>query len=113
MNYGVYRMYAESKKMVDKLEANRDQGSEAELSLLADMKLSQAIMDEQEPAYAARYKMEQTMFATFTREQVDFICAQIGWWYLMWENKMWVEDTPNQHWLGRGKEDLKTMICGD
>ena len=53
------------------------------------------------------------MFETFTPEQKDFICSQIGWWYLMWKDRMWVEDKPNQHWLGTGKEHLKTMICGD
>lgn len=113
MNYGVYRMYFESRKMIARAEACTNEHSPEELSLLADMKLSQTILEEQEPEYLRRYNMEQEMFKSFTPEQRDFICAQIGWWYLMWENKMWVEDTPNQHWLGRGKEDLKTMICGD
>jgi hypothetical protein len=106
-------MYAESMRMVAKMEANLEEHGEAELTLLADMKLSQTIMDEMQPEYPARYKMEQTMFETFTPEQKDFICAQIGWWYTMWKDRMWVDDKPNQHWLGRGKEDLKTMICGD
>ncbi len=113
MNYGVYRMYAENRRLIARAEACTNDHSPEELSLLADMKLRQVILEEQEPEYPARYKMEQTMFATFTREQVDFICAQIGRWYLIWENNMWIEDSPNQHWLGRGKEDLKTMICGD
>lgn len=113
MNYDIYRMYCAARELEKKLEAIKDKATEAELDLLADLKLSHAIMDEEKSSYAARYKMEQTMFATFTPEQKDFICSQIGWWYLMWKDRMWVEDKPNQHWLGRGKEDLKSMICGE
>ncbi len=87
--------------------------NDEELNLVADMKLSQTLLEEVAPEYRARYEMEQKMFATFTPEQKDFICSQIGWWYLMWKDRMWVDNTPNQHWLGRGKEDLKTMICGE
>ena len=49
----------------------------------------------------------------FTTQQIDHICYQIGEWYIQWERKMWVNDKPNQHWLGFAKEELKTMICGD
>lgn len=113
MNYRVYRMYAESRKTVEKLEANKEKACEEELSLLADLKLSHVILDEEKVEYARRYNMDQEMYKSFTPEQRDFICSQIGWWYLVWKDTMWVEDKPNQHWLGTGKEDLKTMICGD
>lgn len=49
----------------------------------------------------------------FTTKQIDHICYQIGEWYTQWENKMWIDGKPNQHWLGFAKEELKTMICGD
>lgn len=113
MNYNMYRMYVASKKTIARADAEPEALSEVEKYLIADMRLSQTILEEEVPEYAARYKMEQTMWETFTMEQKDFICAQIGWWYLMWKDNMWVEDKPNQHWLGRGKEDLKTMICGE
>ncbi len=113
MNYQVYRMYAHSKRMIEQVEACPNDHGEEELTLVADMKLSHVILEEAEPEYARRYKMEQEMFSAFTQEQKDFICSQIGWWYLIWKDNMWVDDKPNQHWLGRGKEDLKTMICGD
>lgn len=99
--------------MIARAEANPDQLTEDEKSLIADMRLSQTILEEAEPEYLRRYNMEQEMFKSFTTEQRDFICSQIGWWYIMWQDNMWVDDKPNQHWLGRGKEDLKTMICGD
>ena len=113
MNYDVYLIYLAQKKRIARAEECPNEHSEEERSLLAEMKLGISILEECDPDYAVRHNMEQTMFATFTPEQRDFICAQIGWWYLMWKDKMWVEDKPNQHWLGRGKEDLKTMICGD
>ena len=113
MNNHLYGMYVASRSMVDHLEASLDIFGEAELTLLSDMKLSHVIIDETKPEYAARYKMEQTMFASFTPEQRDFICSQIGHLYLLWKDRMWIEDNPNQHWLGIGKEDLKTMICGE
>jgi hypothetical protein len=53
------------------------------------------------------------MTVGLTTEQIDHICYQIGEWYLEWENKMWSDGKPNQHWLGRAKEELKTMICGE
>ena len=113
MNYQVYQMYLEQKRLIARAEACTNEHGDDELSLLADMKLSITILEEADPEYAARYKMEQEMFASFTPEQKDFISAQIGWWYLMWKDRIWVEDKPNQHWLGYGKEHLKNMICGD
>lgn len=49
----------------------------------------------------------------FTTHQIDHICYQIGEWYIQWQNKMWVDGKPNQHYLGFAKEQLKEMICGD
>lgn len=49
----------------------------------------------------------------FTTNQIDHICYQIGEWYIQWQNKMWVDGKPNQHYLGFAKEQLKEMICGD
>ena len=49
---------------------------------------------------------------TFTPEQIDHICYQIGDWYLLW--KRCITDPPGgNHRLGYAKEQLKTMICGD
>jgi hypothetical protein len=53
------------------------------------------------------------MTVGLTTEQIDHICYQIGEWYLQWQDKMWVDGKPNQHFLGFAKEQLKEMICGD
>lgn len=45
----------------------------------------------------------------FTPEQVDWICYQIGEWYLDWKHM--IVDTGVCHRLGVAKESLKARIC--
>jgi len=48
----------------------------------------------------------------FTNEQIDWICYQIGDWYL--DNKNTIcSYTDRTHRLGHAKEILKIMICGE
>lgn len=44
----------------------------------------------------------------FTQEQKNFICSQIGDWYLMMKPLL-----EGQHNLGYMKEKLKLMVCDD
>lgn len=48
----------------------------------------------------------------FTPEQVDWVCFQIGEWYLKWRSDI-TEPTVNGYFVrfGSAKEDLKLMIC--
>jgi hypothetical protein len=101
-------MYAASRRNLEDLEAKAAELDNETLNLMADMKLSHAILEESDPEYLRRYNMEQKMFKSFSYEQQDFICAQIGWWYLMM--KPLLEGTHN---LGHMKEVLKGMICGE
>ncbi len=48
----------------------------------------------------------------FTKQQVDFICYEIGEWYLQWKNRL-VDYETRTHRLGFAKEELKTIICGE
>lgn len=48
----------------------------------------------------------------FTKQQVEFICYQIGEWYVQWKNQL-VDYETKTHRLGYAKEDLKTIICGE
>lgn len=66
------------------------------------------IVDESHPHLKEQYMRNQEIQKSFTREQIDFICYQIGEWYL--DMKPLLE---GQHNLGHMKEKLKTMICGD
>jgi hypothetical protein len=45
---------------------------------------------------------------TFTHDQEEFICFQIGEWYLRWKDKITDNET---HRLGLAKEELKKMLC--
>lgn len=47
----------------------------------------------------------------FTKQQVDFICYEIGEWYLQWKNQL-VDYDHRTHRLGYAKELLKERICG-
>ena len=47
----------------------------------------------------------------FTSRQKDFICHQIGEWYLGCKNDL-VNYDQKTHRLGSAKELLKVMICG-
>lgn len=44
----------------------------------------------------------------FTKEQEDWICHQIGEWYLEWKNKI---TDRQEHRLGYAKELLKERLC--
>lgn len=101
----IYKMYKEQQRMVAHPEWASD---EAEVQLIADMKLAITILDEKQPEYKNRYMREQLMQQSFTRDQINFICGQIGDWYLMMKPLL-----EGQHNLGRMKEELKVMICGD
>lgn len=48
----------------------------------------------------------------FTKQQVDFICYQIGEWYEQWKDQL-IDYETKTHWLGLAKEALKERICGE
>ncbi len=107
MNDHIYQMYKQQKKMLRTME------SDAERDLAADMKCSIEILDASTTEYSERYAREQAMQSSFTPEQIDFICYQIGDWYLEWKQRIIVDLEEGTHRLGFAKEQLKEMICGD
>lgn len=46
----------------------------------------------------------------FTKQQVDFICYEIGEWYVQWKNHL-VDYETRTHRLGQAKEALKERFC--
>ena len=46
----------------------------------------------------------------FTDEQMDWICYQIGEWYIAWKHRL-INFEEKTHRLGYAKEKLKEMIC--
>ena len=59
------------------------------------------------------YENEYAIQKSFTPQQIDFICHQIGEWYLEWKGHIVSKESPGCHRLGVAKEQLKTMICGE
>lgn len=46
----------------------------------------------------------------FTKQQKDWICYQIGDWYITWKDRL-IDFDDRTHRLGYAKEILKNMIC--
>lgn len=98
----MYKMY---RKILDKRyedESNREYYEELRV-----------IIENAEPEFKSQYDSETLMQKSFTQEQQDFICWQIGEWYLHWKHQIVVEGNSGAHRLGYAKEMLKSMICGD
>ena len=111
MNKEIINWYRATKSLIEHAKGREDHENVRELyhewqQAIETMELACQGLKEQ----VARHEL---MIKSFSPEQVDFICYQIGDWYIEWQDKMWVKDKPNQHWLGRAKEQLKTMICGE
>ncbi len=66
------------------------------------------MIDKTHPHFKVFYMRKQEMQKSFTPDQINFICDQIGDWYL--DVKELLE---GQHNLGYMKEKLKVMICGE
>ncbi|SRR5258706_112356 len=108
MNYTSYQLYCDTRRMIGRAESCENEHDNEALAFLDSMKSTVSALENLDSDYLRRYDMEQKMYQSFTSEQRNFICAQIGWWYLMM--KPLLEGTHN---LGYMKEKLKTMICGD
>lgn len=66
------------------------------------------IIEKGYPQIKGWYMRKKEMQKTFTQDQINFICEQIGDWYLMMKPLL-----ERQHNLGHMKEKLKIMICGE
>lgn len=109
MNDDIFKLYCEQNKMINNPEWANDDASK---DFIADIKLSIALLDEKLPEYRERYRVMQSMQKSFTPEQVDFICYQIGEWYIEWKECIITDLEKGAHRLGYAKEQLKEMICG-
>lgn len=114
MTNSFYAMYKNSRDLLARYEREKEADDPHELDeIVLGWKKIISEIDEHHPQIKEWYEQNLAMKNSFTPEQIDFICYQIGDWYVEWQDKMWVDGKPNQHWLGRAKEQLKTMICGD
>lgn len=112
MNDSIFSMYCDIKRMIEQAQKSELPGA-AERELVADWENAIAIFDETSKDYLARYERLKRNQDSFTPEQIDFICYQIGDWYLEWKDRLVIDLEKGQHRLGYAKEKLKTLICGE
>jgi hypothetical protein len=112
MNKSLDDWYAATQKMIEEAYSSPDVGPEKMKEIVDEWIERLKMIEKAAPGIAERYERRRRIQNSLTAEHIDFICYQIGEWYIEWQNKMWVDGKPNQHWLGVAKEQLKTMICG-
>ena len=102
MNENLYEAYKQAKRMIEIFKDHADE------DYVKSFKNAIKCFNEADKSYSERYDREMSVIKSFTPDQINHICYQIGDWYLM--IKPLLED---KHNLGHMKEKLKTMICGD
>ena len=107
MNDTAFNIYVETKKLIKQFEQSKHVTYEYRL-LLYKWHSYIDILDKMDSNYLNRYEQE-----SFTPEQIDFICSQIGEWYLEWKHRIICDLEQGTHRLGYAKEQLKTLICGE
>lgn len=112
MNDAIFKMYVETRNLIKRASNNGVIGVE-ERVLIHEWKQTVEILEQTDPNYKIRYDRLIKNQESFTYEQIDFICYQIGDWYLEWKDRIIIDLKNGQHRLGYAKEQLKTIICGD
>ena len=112
MSDAIYQWYKATKKRIKDIESATDD-HESMKSVVDECIEALHTMEIACPGIKERYQRNKAVQESFTREQIDFICYQIGDWYLEWKERIITDLEQGTHRLGYAKEQLKTMICGD
>ena len=112
MNDALFRMYCDTKKLIERASKSEIPGAE-ERELISEWQNAIAVLDLTCKDYKERYERLKRNQDSFTPEQVDFICYQIGDWYMEWKDRIVIDLKKGTHRLGYAKEKLKSIICGD
>lgn len=116
MSRQLYNMYSSAKRFIKEAVEDAASGEPPTEDFLKMIDYHNDLIEKLEiavPHIVNQYKRDKAMQESFTREQQDFICWQIGEWYLEWKAKISSGLEPGQNRLGFAKEQLKTMICGE
>lgn len=113
MNTLIYNIYYKTRKIVERIESSLNPHDDEEYERLQSWKTSIEILELSDENYKIIYERDKLMQDSFTFEQKDFICSQIGDWYLKWKDNLIVDGNNCQHCLGYAKEELKKIICGE
>lgn len=109
MSKSIYEWYFHTKTLIDEAKEEKEQDTFLLKSLEETLKLIEGSC----PGIKEGYERNKKIQKSFTSEQIDFICFQIGEWYFKWKERLVTGCNPGEHRLGFAKEELKTMICGD
>lgn len=113
MNKTLYDWYENSRDSLTRyeLELQGQEPHEVDLEveeMMRGWKEAINIIEKSYPGVKLWYERKVQLQTSFTSEQINFICEQIGDWYLMMKPLL-----EGQHNLGHMKERLKIMICGE
>ncbi len=112
MNDSIFGMYCDIKRLLKKASESEIEGA-AERELVSEWQHAIDVFDIMSKDYKARYDRMVINQSSFTPEQIDFICYEIGDWYLEWKDRLVIDLKKGTHRLGYAKEQLKTKICGE
>lgn len=112
MNDAIFKMYMETRNLLKRASTSEIKGVE-ERELIQEWTRAIEVLEQTCPDYKVRYERLIKNQESFTPEQIDFICYQIGDWYIEWKDRIVVDLKEGTHRLGYAKEQLKTIICGD
>jgi hypothetical protein len=112
MSDNLFYWYKEMRDRIKRLENDPEADYHEAQEILNGWKESIKVIEAGNPEIINRYNRHVAIQDSFTPEQIDFICYQIGDWYLNWKTRITTGDG-HGHRLGFAKEQLKTMICGD
>jgi hypothetical protein len=112
MNDAIFRMYCEQKNLLKRAEKSEIKGVD-DRELIRDWQQAIEILESSSPDYKYRYDQLIKNQESFTPEQINFICYQIGDWYIEWKDRIVVDLKEGTHRLGYAKEQLKSIICGE
>jgi hypothetical protein len=111
MNDGLFAWYKSMKKLIK--DAGEDDKDDVVQETVEGWLISIETIEQGCPDIKERYERIKAIQDSFTPEQIDFICYEIGDWYLAWKERIIVDLDQGTHRLGYAKEQLKSMICGD
>lgn len=112
MNDSIFSMYCDIKRLLKKAQESPIGGA-PERELVKEWENAIDVFDAMDKNYPERYDRLIKNQSSFTPEQIDFICYQIGHWYLEWKDRLVLDLKEGTHRLGYAKEQLKTVICGE
>ncbi len=108
----IYVAYKQLTKMIKNADKCCNEHTCEQNEQLTKWKETIQLIQEIYPDLKYRYEQETQLRKSFSKEQINFICDQIGHWYVDWKDNL-VDYDSKQHRLGYVKEQLKTMITGE